>query len=883
MSEGKIFPPTFKLKTMKRCLFFLALGCCFFSHLFGQPAPLHYGEVNTKNRIVLKTIPNTLIHMTFYFTTFGEYCWVIDGTDTTEYFRGDVDGKLQGLSSRTDSLVILGDLHGLYDPGYVDTTVRNIGIKSIDIENHSALTVISIVNSWYDLEEISIRDCPIFNQIHIDKELFPLKLLELKTCPRLRGIYLRCSPSVLNISDCPMHYAIFTSNVASMIDFSKFPGLQDLTICKNNPEDLNITPCFIDDIFRSLPTVSNSVIRFGKIPMISVVFIVDSTAISTCRDTIAFNKGWSLSYSNTFQPQYIHTPNTYYSCQSDPPLPPDLTNKVSLGVAPDHPLQLEVPSEQPVWVVNGSDTVKRYCTEGKTFVKLHTLSDSVHILGNISALQLGWNGKSLRSIQSNGHTTLEKLCLKNNNFSQLDLSAFPRLKTLDVRNNALNNLSVARHPGLETLDISFNPLSSLLLDSITNLKMLKANNCNLSGVNLGSLHSLQNIDLAYNVLDHITVDSASHLDTLYLQGNQLDACALDNLFYQLPRREAEQPSGAVYVEKNRASNTDIFGCRTYIARDKHWNILKDETVLDNRNFTCAASAPTPNWANCIRLNTYLNANLHFILRGAGNQTLAIVNGPDTIRVFCLDESDKHIDIQPKADTVYIYGDLIVMNLLNVEGDIPVSEVYIPEHTALKHLCVYKTGVKSLDLRHCTRLSRIDAAENDLRSVYFDVCPSLKHVLLMKNELSACGLDSVFHKIPRREAADNSKIFIDDNPGSQTCRDTLASHKNWSVLTASGSSVVNTEYACEEFFMSLDAVSETPIDIYPNPVESGSEFWIAAPQGSMLSLWNMQGICVWTGVATGNAIAIQAPSQSGVYALKIQPKLQLPSAVKVVVK
>lgn len=875
MSEGKISPPTFNLKSMKRCLFFLALGFYFFSRLFGQSASLHYGKVNTDNRIVFKTIPNAMIPIALRLWD-SAACWVIDGTDTAEYFAFARD-----FSSRTDSLVILGDVRSIQEihNSHEDTGYYDLRIKSIDIQNHSVFRALWVGLSDNDLESISIRNCPSFSYISLWRGLYSLRSLKLQTDSDIQMAYILCTPGTLNISDCNMTDMIVSSNIASMIDFSAFSNLQYISIAKYRKDDPDMTPCFIDDIFRSLPTVSNGVILFFD-RTIPSFHQADSAALSTCRDTIAFNKGWSLSYLG----HYEHIPNTYYSCQSDPSLLPDLTNKVSLGVIPNQRIQLVGTSEQPIWVVNGNDTIKRYCTIGKkTAFSFRALSDSVHVLGNASALQLGWNGEHLSDIRSNGHATLEKLDLRNNNFSRLDLSAFPRLKTLDVRSNVLNSLSVIRHPGLEFLDISFNPLSSLLLDNVPNLKILKANHCHLSDVNLGNLRSLQKIDLTHNILTHITVDSASHLDSLYLQGNQLDACALDSLFSLLPRRATGQPQGAIYVAKNEASNTDIFGCRTYIARNKRWNVYKDETVLNNRDFTCAASAPIPNWVNCIRLKTYVNNTLHFILRGFSNQTLAIVNGPDTIRIFCLDWSEKHIDLQTQSDTVYIYGDLASMNLLDAGYTVLVTEIYIPEHTALEHLYMYKTGLKTMDIRHCTRLSRIDAADNHLRSVYFDVCPSLKHVLLMKNELSACGLDSVFHKIPRREAADNSKIFIDDNPGSETCRDTLASHKNWSVLTTSGRKYSNTEYLCDEFFMSLGTVSAPQGSIYPNPVESGGEFWVFAPQGSVLSLWNMQGICVWTGVAADNATAIQAPSQSGVYVLKIQPYHQHPSAVKVVVK
>lgn len=94
-----------------------------------------------------------------------------------------------------------------------------------------------------------------------------------------------------------------------------------------------------------------------------------------------------------------------------------------------------------------------------------------------------------------------------------------------------------------------------------------------------------------------------------------------------------------------------------------------------------------------------------------------------------------------------------------------------------------------------------------------------------NRLTACGLDSLFHQLPRKSVDNRGSIVIRngssfDNDGAFTCCDTIATNHNWSVWNW-GNPVVNSNYACPYFTIDIEEIKaeEIAVKVYPNPVSN----------------------------------------------------------------
>jgi len=81
--------------------------------------------------------------------------------------------------------------------------------------------------------------------------------------------------------------------------------------------------------------------------------------------------------------------------------------------------------------------------------------------------------------------------------------------------------------------------------------------------------------------------------------------------------------------------------------------------------------------------------------------------------------------------------------------------------------------------------------------------AIKNIYIYGCNFSACGLDSIFRDLPQCLPTDSAKILIKSNsstnPGTDGCRDTIASHRNWAVLNFKGNNsmdtIKNSFYTC----------------------------------------------------------------------------------------
>ncbi|HNY62846.1 MAG TPA: T9SS type A sorting domain-containing protein [Bacteroidales bacterium] len=167
----------------------------------------------------------------------------------------------------------------------------------------------------------------------------------------------------------------------------------------------------------------------------------------------------------------------------------------------------------------------------------------------------------------------------------------------------------------------------------------------------------------------------------------------------------------------------------------------------------------------------------------------------------------------------------VLENINCE-DNDITSLNLNNCANLEELVCFTNNLSSLDLSSCTSLKILRCETNNISSIKISSSDSLRLFRCYDNNLSACGLDSIFHQLPIRSVDNKGEIMIkynsETNPGAYSCRDTIATNRNWRVLDRTND-IVNTNYECPYFTFGSDVVKITTYhinaQIYPNPVSN----------------------------------------------------------------
>lgn len=203
-----------------------------------------------------------------------------------------------------------------------------------------------------------------------------------------------------------------------------------------------------------------------------------------------------------------------------------------------------------------------------------------------------------------------------------------------------------------------------------------------------------------------------------------------------------------------------------------------------------------------------------------------------------------INFNTQSNTMRVYGDLRGFYCSNNEYKISglnashntvleelncyyndIQSLNINGCVALEHLQCNFNEFTSLDLSGCVALRSLDCHYNNITSINISNCVNLANIDCSGNRLTACGLDSLFHQLPRKSVDNRGSIVIRngssfDNDGAFTCCDTIATNHNWSVWNW-GNPVVNSNYACPYFTIDIEEIKaeEIAVKVYPNPVSN----------------------------------------------------------------
>ena len=123
------------------------------------------------------------------------------------------------------------------------------------------------------------------------------------------------------------------------------------------------------------------------------------------------------------------------------------------------------------------------------------------------------------------------------------------------------------------------------------------------------------------------------------------------------------------------------------------------------------------------------------------------------------------------------------------SDTYITVLDVSKNTALTNLgCTYNRFLTNLDVSKNTALTLLYCSANQLTSLDVTNNTVLCWVACANNIFSTEALDDLFGTL-HSNAIQDKKIYVQDNPGSETCNSSIATEKGWIIETRPGTSVI----------------------------------------------------------------------------------------------
>ncbi|MFA6200690.1 MAG: T9SS type A sorting domain-containing protein [Bacteroidales bacterium] len=547
-----------------------------------------------------------------------------------------------------------------------------------------------------------------------------------------------------------------------------------------------------------------------------------------------------------------------------------------------------------VWIVSEMDTTKLLISDSLMQpIIVNTQSDRIVIYGDVTGIRLN-NNTNVSGLYSQFNNKLKKVECSGNTVEYIGFGDDSNLEYILASKNNINNANFTDCPRLREI--------SLFNNNLTSLK------------EFNYLDSLEVLNLNANQLISLNANNFPKLKKIYCQDNQLSACELDYLFTTLADRTSmTTDSGFVTIALNPGMNE----CRTFIASNKNWRVLDNMSVgateIVNTNFTCNAI-----YNNKITLNVVPQREISFKINNyTSNTPVVILNGQDTIYTFAsymeyanagnksLEKSSMSysnpydLKFTTNSNSVEIFGDVNQFHASQVDST--TQSIELINNSSIKSFVCYRNDLltdatinncdslsnlgisrsplfTSLNVKSCPSLINLSCCSNNLPNLNIEQCEALRYIDCDGNNLSACAIDSIFHMLPNRNGVYEGVIILQDgdetNPGNFTCRDTLATNKNWKVWEFhTHTDIINSIYDCPYFTIGLSSVpSIIEARIYPNPMKD--ELIIETPNKiEKIEVYDVMGrrVNYNNSSSLGTTKLDCLNLESGVYLINIQTK------------
>ena len=108
---------------------------------------------------------------------------------------------------------------------------------------------------------------------------------------------------------------------------------------------------------------------------------------------------------------------------------------------------------------------------------------------------------------------------------------------------------------------------------------------------------------------------------------------------------------------------------------------------------------------------------------------------------------------------------------------------LSKNTALVDLECRHNELTNLDVSKCVALMRLTCTVNKLTSLDVSKCTNLIELFCLSNELTGSALNALFRTLHSKDAGFKKEIYINGNPGTDDCDQSIATKKGWQVKLA----------------------------------------------------------------------------------------------------
>lgn len=181
--------------------------------------------------------------------------------------------------------------------------------------------------------------------------------------------------------------------------------------------------------------------------------------------------------------------------------------------------------------------------------------ESIDLSANTALSSLYLQNNNLTSIETGGITGLSWVNLENNRLSDIDLSSFSRLSLLNLGHNELTTIDLSNNLYVNTLHLGNNQIDKLdvtMLGSLiwltcdsnriaeldlshnSYISWLECESNRIAELDLSALTNLQKLFAGHNMLTGLDVSANKNLQGLFVEGNNMDADAINRIIDALP-------------------------------------------------------------------------------------------------------------------------------------------------------------------------------------------------------------------------------------------------------------------------------------------------------------------------------------------------------------
>lgn len=407
----------------------------------------------------------------------------------------------------------------------------------------------------------------------------------------------------------------------------------------------------------------------------------------------------------------------------------------------------------------------------------------------------------------------------------LDVSMLPLLEELSCGGNSLTSLVLNNNPLLKRLSCSDNySLNNLEIGVKPELLDLYSGNCGLTSLDLLGCPSLQNLVLNDNKLSTLDISTLSNLKELWISNNKFEACALDQIYAQLPTLSTGPDANNLIndycgTSKRRSERTEAEHSKTSIAVQKNWR----PTVIGDGT-GCVST---------IELTVAQNTPIQYKVE-VSSGTLSLDNGNGTPVDITLTDNKATLNTTSEGTQVILKGNIIVLEAPNAQ----ISAINTALDADLIRLDVSHNALTVLDLESNINLINLQASFNQLTTIFTSKMTALDTLRLASNQLvklnlnhnstlhfvdiednalTACQLDYLYAGLP--VVTGTRSLKNGGTNASSTSTTTIATLKGWTLdVTGDGTgcdgsgviSFTTNKAFNSSFVMTLEAIDNSLI-------------------------------------------------------------------------